>query len=721
MFVPQLNLLNYYFSLAIAVLLPIAAGVVSARVAVDRADEPALTRLKAVLVAALALSAIPLVIVTVGGLFVRNCDYTGGLAHYLMNPVLGALYGAAAGLFLASFGNLRRATWGVVGWWLATVLANLWHFYNNPPIYAYNPFIGFFSGSVYDNVIPITTTWLLYRANTAVQIALLVALAFRRKFVAAPFAIGAVVFALQAGAIGYDMSRAEIIARLGGKHETEHFVIYYDQKSAVANRIERLAADHEFRFMQLSKLLGFEPTSRITSFIYKDGNQKRRMMGAGKTYIAKPWSGEVHLNAIELGAPVLKHELAHVFGADIAHGWFGIPTQYVIMPRMAIVEGFAVALTWTKGRLTPHQWSAAMHELKIAPPLARILDAEGFLGTHAGQAYTLSGSFLRWLLDTQGVERFSKLYRTGDIQAAYDRPAADVIADWNSFLADRALVPLTEDDLRLAKFHFDRPSKFHAVCALEVAGWEREAGKARHEGDAARALELYQKVLGHDPQNPAKHWQVLDALIAANKLDEALTAADALANYKSASKVLQARARARTGDILWMQDALDEAAAVYTELLDEPLDEANHRRLTVVLAAVKWSDVQARDGVRDYLLGRVRGRDKAIAHLKRLAKGAPDVPIVHYLLGRRLFAAHELEAAYQSLGRALDLGLGSVRLQRAAHEQLGIVRVYTNRPQEAARHFEQALHLHTSDGFTARLADWVARCRWMSTQQARGT
>ena len=43
--------------------------------------------------------------------------------------------------------------------------------------------------------------------------------------------------------------------------------------------------------------------------------------------------------------------------------------RHHILPHMSLIEGLAVAATWTRGRgeglisrLSPHQWSAAMRE-----------------------------------------------------------------------------------------------------------------------------------------------------------------------------------------------------------------------------------------------------------------------------------------------------------------------------------------------------------------------
>lgn len=716
LFVPQLNLLNYYFSVAIAVVLPIGVALVAARAALDHPEASARQLFTAVGLATLILLVIPLVVVTVGALWIRNCDWLAGLLRYLLGPGIGCMYGAAVGLLVGSFGRRRAATPAIIGWWLIVVAFNLAHFYAHPPIFAYNPFIGYFNGAVYDNYIPISDTWLWYRVHTLGQAALLLALSRRHWLIAAPFAIAFVVVTSMRGTIGYEITSEHIKEALGGTVETEHFVIHYDTTSAeLEKRIQRLAHDHEFRYAQLTALLQVEPSGKIHSFVYGSADRKAKLMGAGRTYIAKPWTREVHLNAIEVGAPVLKHELAHIFGASIAGGPFGIPLQYVVLPRMAMVEGFAVGLTWSAGRLTPHQWSAAMLELGFAAPMERLLDATGFLSSHAGQAYTLSGSFLRWLLDTRGVERFATLYRTGSIQEAYEQPASQVAAEWRAFLADRSQVPLTEADLALAKYRFDAPGKFHSVCALETAAWKRAAATASRDGNLDLALAMTRKVLEHDPQNRNKRMKLADALVAADQLDEALETVRALGADPAAGAVLRSRARTREGDILWLQGQMTEAVAAFESLREQPMSDDMRRRVIVSARGAATEALPVRNGIRDYLLSRGEARKERTAFLETLRRAHPSDPLLPYLLARRYFAASQWQDAAAAHQAALDAGLPTPQLQRAAHEQLGAAHLYQDRFAQARVHYEAARTLHRSAGRKAAISDWIARVGFWET------
>ncbi|MBT9557269.1 MAG: hypothetical protein IV100_14615, partial [Myxococcales bacterium] len=448
--IPQFNLLNYYFSFAVALWVPLASALVAARIAAE--SEAISEPFVHASLSALGLLVIPLLVVSAGAPWISNCDIPGGLRHYALGPLIGAVFGTGLGLFAGSFVSRRLATAAVVVVFVGLLLSNLWHFYAEPPISAFNHFAGYWTGSVYDDTITVTPVWARFRLFTMLLgFALVGGAACIRVFPGALgwalSGVGPVATVIAFTSHGpFDLRREDIAAALGGTLETEHFILHFPKGGPVARRIEALAADHELRWAQLRDELDLAPTQKIRSFIYESETQKQELIGAGATYIAKPWSWEIHLNNLEVGAGVLKHELAHVFGAELATGLLKVPTSFVFFPKMAFVEGFAVALEGSRSRLTPHQWSAAMRAQGIAPPLSTILRAEGFLGTHSGKAYTLAGSFLRFLLETRGLDRFRALYDRGDLEGTYGEDQDALIAEWERFVDDREKVPLTAED-----------------------------------------------------------------------------------------------------------------------------------------------------------------------------------------------------------------------------------------------------------------------------------
>jgi tetratricopeptide (TPR) repeat protein len=723
-FVPQVNLLNYFFSLVVAFPLSIVTGLCAVRAATERSGSNLRTILMGTLLSTLTLALIPLALVSCAAMFVKNCDYWTGLKFYFMGPVLGSVCAASVGLFSGAIAPKRwMATLGFVTWWIVLLLLGFLHFYRHPPIFAYNTFVGFFSGAIYDHFIEITGTYLLYRLNTLLVIALFccaIAVALRRQWTTGLRVAIGLLLAIQVAVfftrsdLGFETTREHIAETLGGRIETAHFVIYYDKDGPLANQELRraFARDHEFRFSQLKSILGVAPDQKIRSFIYSSRPQKKKLMGADRTFIAKPWLLEMHLNQFALGAPVLKHELAHVFGAAISDGWLGLPTQYGLIPKMAIVEGFAEAMTWAGGRLTLHQWSAAMAELGIGAPMDRILGATGFIGAHTGQAYTLSGSFLRYLMDTHGTDKLKTLYATGNLEETYGHSTSDLISSWRGFLSDRSRVPLSDADRKLTTFRYDAPGFFSQVCALETARWAREASVESSEGNFGEALELRQKILASDPNDPFKHFAVLQALISAGKLKDARQTAVALSTNKKASQVLRTAAKGRLGDIYWLQGEHTKAAITFNEISRAATFDNIGREYDVRVQVLKWPADAAHDAVRNYLVGPAKTHEDAVSLLEPLSTGRP---IVSYLLARRYFGQQEYAKAEQQLLGALKNGLHPRKLKREALRLAGVARLISNNSDGARALFERALPFYQSRGDINRIRDWIARGRFFAS------
>src|SRR5206468_12679247 len=107
----------------------------------------------------------------------------------------------------------------------------------------------------------------------------------------------------------------------------EHFSIIYGRGSATEREIDLLARDHELRYAQLARSIGVEPAGgHVTAFIFPSQLEKKKWMGAGRTFIAKPWRRDIYVQHEPFPHPVIKHELAHVFA-----GAFGDPLLHVSM------------------------------------------------------------------------------------------------------------------------------------------------------------------------------------------------------------------------------------------------------------------------------------------------------------------------------------------------------------------------------------------------------
>ena len=198
-------------------------------------------------------------------------------------------------------------------------------------------------------------------------------------------------------------------------------------------------------------------------------------MGAGNTLYARPWTREIFVQSERFPSTRLRHEMAHVFAGAFGDPLFGVAFAWrwhgpLPLPTLAsgLVEGVAEAADYgaDDDQSTIHQQAAAMIADGRAPPLQAVVGA-GFSAQSGARAYTMAGSFCRFLLETRGAAPLRRLYRSaGDFTAAYGVPLATLETEWRDFLARQ---PLDARDRARASEQFRRPAIFKKVCARELA------------------------------------------------------------------------------------------------------------------------------------------------------------------------------------------------------------------------------------------------------------
>lgn len=763
-FVPLFNILGYEFSLAMAVAASLAGlhlGSVHLAHA-RRRDEGLLLALRGGHVALLSLSLravlanlslllLPLLIICLNALRVKNCDLLEGLLFFAMLPVLSMIIATVTGtLWGAATNHPWLATTGALLTLLGSVVWGVIRFHGAPAIFAYDPFVGFFPGAMYDETVSVGATFLLYRLHNLAWLAgalLLAAALFepldlrlrllRRPrrlwplFAAAPCLLAGLGLFLLRGDIGFAISAQKVAQELGGKRKTAHFTIHYPD-NIEQDKVDLLASDHEFRYAQLKKYLGHAPPA-ITSFIFASTEQKRRLMGAGRTFIAKPWRQEVYLQDMGFPHPVLKHELAHVFAGQFGDPLFGVSLRWATSPlphprfNVGLIEGLAVAADWRPyGESTAHQYAAALKQLGLAPPLESLFGA-GFLTHSAGRSYTLAGSFCRRLVQQFGVEKLVQVYRNGgDFLAVYGRTLKALLQEWSSWLTAEVKVPDTT--LQLARERFRLPSILRRVCGHEVANLRAEAADLLGHNRDAEAIALLQRVCSFEPGDPGHHLRLVVAQVEARKLDQALAGARKLLKHPAMTKPLKRDVLELIGDLLWWGKAPARARELYVQASRLASGPGGRRMLNLklwglgqggeVATLVQRYITPAPDDPRD------PGRDVHLAQrLQGLlpTEGSAASGLGHYLVSKQLAGRDHCDLALAPAARAIGLGLPDQDFIVEAYLTLARCQHRQRKLEQAATALEELLQDTRSEGkgtlpggTVLLIQDWQQRVRWES-------
>jgi len=497
---------------------------------------------------ALVCTAAPLAIISVNALRVRTCDWTFGFECYGAMTILSALWAAGLGVLCGLVAGRRRVLSNALPYLIlvALVLHSLWRFYAAPPVFSYNPLVGFFPGNLYDEEIRLGAPLLWARLHQFALVGALLALdaalidvpsAALRYRSRRPVGVRwgattlcalllglALVVRANAGWLGFSLGKGDLAFELNGRIETDHFVILYPRGGDIERDIRQIAEDHEFRLAQVTRALGAAPSGRLTSFYFESSEQKARLIGARNVQMAKPWRNEIYVQHAPFPHPVLRHEIAHAVAGAFGDPLFGVSAGRVLgLPvffNAGLIEGTAVAADWPdhfNHALTPHQAVKAMTEMDMAPPIGRLLST-GFFAFSSARSYTAAGSFVRFLIDRHGAARLRELYRSGgDFARAYGRTQDDLVAEWRAMIARIALPASAREKVRE---RFRRGGIFERPCPHAVADKLARIGRLAGRGEIDDAVEVARSLCRDVPDEPRHLMQLAALLFRGGAVDE---------------------------------------------------------------------------------------------------------------------------------------------------------------------------------------------------------
>jgi tetratricopeptide (TPR) repeat protein len=652
------------------------------------------------------------------------CNPEEGLLFLLLCPGGNAYFGTALGLFAGTCAH-RRALPGIL---TALILAAffglaIYRLYSEPQIFVYSVPFGYWPGSIYDEELGVDSALLAFRAYTLFFGAFVVSVvrAFldrsqmildlarpRATAISGVVILGAATFGLhQSGErLGFDLTRATVERALSRRVVTDELEIFIDPSVRPA-QVELILLDHRFRYRQLETFFDHRPRGRIRSFVYRDESQKRRLMGAGSTQIARPWANEIHIDGFDYPHRVLKHELAHVFAAEMAGGLFRVPATAVVLVNVGVVEGVAVAADWRSSELTVHGWSRAMRALQLAPDLRRTLDVAGFWSISSARAYTVAGSFIRHLIDEHGMDKLRTLYRTNDFAAAYGRSLDELVTSWEQYIDS---LPLPEGDLLMAEHRFVQPGIFQKVCAHEAANLARDGYEKLGSGDIETALPDLLRVLELSPQDPTPLIAIAGAYAERGDFDRALAFAQRALTLEGVTQKSHATAREALANIQWRMEDSRGARDGFQEVLTLHLSTPSDRLQLARLASLdRPKELQAI--LREYLAGKMPA-SLAVVRIGDAARAHPIDGLLQYLYGKSLENAGAAPEAAEQLRRATALDLPGEPLVREAWLALGRTLLASDDAAEAERIFEATRRQSDDPSIALDAGDWAERARF---------
>jgi tetratricopeptide (TPR) repeat protein len=663
-----------------------------------------------------------------------TCAPLYGAGFFVLLPLVSIAYAAAWGLV---FGSLvkgpRRAKLAVLVFALVTLAWSGLEFVFKPALWFYNGFFGYFPGPIYDEVALPNVPLLAYRATNVafagILVLLLPVLWRRLDRQSAPRtarAVGAVLlFTVLLGVygvlylarfdLGFDMTTARLKTELDGHVATAHFDIWYPRRSFIEDRIRLVALEHEHRFAQIEHALGVKYPHRVTSFIYPNEDEKKRLIGAAETEYADCAKHLIHLNWDDFPLEILHHELMHVMLGEL-----GLPVLG-FSAKVAVTEGLAGALggphMWD---IDLDRWAAGMLAMNRLPPMRKILGVR-FWGEAGARAYVAAASFIRYLAaQPDGMARLRRAYRWGDVGDQFDRPLQDLEAEWRAHLTAIAAT-LSAAEIEQARYRFGFKSMFEMRCPREVA---RLMDKAREKANQAyyhRADLLYGRAAKLDRDEirisrkrlpPLLH---LGRFVEAERLAKAIVATQGTPDNPARNKrgqivgsqIIAHEALQVLADLHWSRGERDESRAIYETIRDAGYRDNLTRHAVCALYGLDHPVIEPH--LRGFFTDFTH-EDSGPWLLTLAVHDAPDDPVVAYLQARGALRDEAYPEAIRWLDQALSGELPHRVLVEETLSGLGYAYFMLGDLTRAEPYFRRLRDQQIARGGSAIAAnDWLAR------------
>jgi hypothetical protein len=490
--------------------------------------------------------------------------------------------------------------------------------YFNPQVYVFNPIIGFFPGTIYDEGISVSGKLILYRFLNVLFFSWVISAILRLKrnkksnviFLTFKVLFIAAVFFYFSPNLGFSTTFKSLTDNLSVSVETDHFVIHYDKKIDI-EKIKALTLNHEYYYQELEDYFEVKLDKKIHSFIFYEDVQKKELFGSRNADVAKPWIYQIYIS-YENWERTLKHELAHCFSAKFGAGFLKLASGL----NPLLIEGIAEAADGNYDDNSIHFMAALAYNSYYKVDLENLLTTIGFFTKTSSISYIFGGSFVKFLIDNYGIGLFKKYYLTGDIKINYGIELSDIIKKYYSFL-NNLKYSYSEDQ---ANYYFGRKSLFQKICPRSISEQLREGWEQFGELDYSGAKFSFSTIL-----TKAENYSALIGLVRTyEKTDSLAEAVNLLRNkiesYESTSYYYNLELA--LADLFVKLDNFKSADSLYKVLIKQQ----PNRRLSY-LANLRSALVRA-SLIKMYLEGSNYDKSYLLQKLNRRSYNYWSVPVM---------------------------------------------------------------------------------------------
>jgi len=449
---------------------------------------------------------IPVFLAFLFHLFRNDCTFLDGFKFYAVLTLPAIVIGYALGLLSDSL-NKKYSYLIFIALLIVIALIPVVEIYFRPQLFFYNPLIPFYPGTMYDEDIDIILAIVLYRFFNLLFFSGIIFLIRKRELKALKLSkwllYGLIVIILSgfiyiSPRLGFGTTESFLQSVLQKKVETAHFVIYLPQQ--IKKEEEKyITLLHEYYYERQTNFFKDKPDGKITSFVFRWRDEKRKYFGAGNADVAKPWLNQIYLS-LDSYEQTVNHELAHIFAGKWSNNFLKIDANF----NPAIVEGIASAADPVYDDLDIHYAAFLASKNKLRVSIQSLFSGFSFFTNVSSLSYIYSGSFCKFMIDEYDIQKFKEFYQSGDFEKSYGKQLPDAITEYQKFIDSRKYL----NQVNTANYYFGRQPLVQKVCPRYIANRTNAIYRLIDEKDFITAREEILSIKDY-----SKNYSLLSGLI----------------------------------------------------------------------------------------------------------------------------------------------------------------------------------------------------------------
>jgi len=183
------------------------------------------------------------------------------------------------------------------------------------------------------------------------------------------------------------------------KYESDHFIVYFHKETLAEKKLHEIIQEREKAYTKIVKILGIEPPHKIRLFLFPSSREKTFYTGHIGAGAAQSFTMmEVYNEEIKVEP---HHELTHIIASFIN------PNSPALLN-----EGLAVSIVpYWNGKHVDDWVRLYKRKGELIPLITLLTFTEiGSPSTMPSISYPEAGSFVKFLIERYGVNKFRQLY-----------------------------------------------------------------------------------------------------------------------------------------------------------------------------------------------------------------------------------------------------------------------------------------------------------------------